>query len=260
MRITVRRPDDLGEDVKRRTDNVSRYVTEALTEKSSAKGSAVRAGSFREWRARALSIPTSTRRTVRCAGRETGRSPVEKPPGPSPASGLFFVSLSPASQRRTDFRMEGFDPGFFLDVRAGNSDVQDLWRSVTERDVPAAVSSVTLFEMARHGRVGRLDPEFADAVVERARVAFEQAGVDPVGVLSRAARIARGMGMPMADALIAASLEHVGCGRVHTSDGGFEEYEGRWRSYSYSGVPRLAKNCWRGRAAARCLGQGELSR
>lgn len=33
MRITVRLPDDLGEDVKRRTDNVSGYVTEALTEK-----------------------------------------------------------------------------------------------------------------------------------------------------------------------------------------------------------------------------------
>jgi len=33
MRITVRLPDDLGEDVKRRTDNVSRYVTDALTEK-----------------------------------------------------------------------------------------------------------------------------------------------------------------------------------------------------------------------------------
>ena len=33
MRITVRLPDDLGEDVKRRTDDVSKYVTEALTEK-----------------------------------------------------------------------------------------------------------------------------------------------------------------------------------------------------------------------------------
>jgi post-segregation antitoxin (ccd killing protein) len=33
MRITVRLSDDLGEDVKRRTDNVSRYVEEALIEK-----------------------------------------------------------------------------------------------------------------------------------------------------------------------------------------------------------------------------------
>lgn len=33
MRIIVRLSDDLREDVKRRTDNVSRYVEEALTEK-----------------------------------------------------------------------------------------------------------------------------------------------------------------------------------------------------------------------------------
>jgi len=33
MRITVRLPDDLGDEVKRRTDNVSAYVSEALAEK-----------------------------------------------------------------------------------------------------------------------------------------------------------------------------------------------------------------------------------
>lgn len=33
MRITVRLPDELGEEVKRRTDNVSAYVQEALAEK-----------------------------------------------------------------------------------------------------------------------------------------------------------------------------------------------------------------------------------
>jgi post-segregation antitoxin (ccd killing protein) len=32
MRITVRGPDDLGEEVKHRTDNVSAYVVEALPE------------------------------------------------------------------------------------------------------------------------------------------------------------------------------------------------------------------------------------
>ena len=122
--------------------------------------------------------------------------------------------------------MDGFDTGFFFDLRAGDSRVLKLWRSVTERDAPAAVSSVTLFELTRHGLVGRLDPEYTDAVVERAGVAYEQAAVDPIAVLSRAARIAHGMGLPMADALIAASLERVGCDRVHTSDSDFEGYEG----------------------------------
>lgn len=92
--------------------------------------------------------------------------------------------------------MEGFDTGFFFDLRTGETDVQDLWRSVMERDVPAAVSSVTLFELTRHGLLRRLDPEFTTAVVERAGVAFEQADIDPPDVLVRAARITHGMGLP----------------------------------------------------------------
>ncbi len=122
--------------------------------------------------------------------------------------------------------MDGLDTGFFFDLRAGTAAAEDLWRTVTERDTPAAVSSITLYEVSRHGLVGRLDRPFAEAVVERAGVAFEQAGVDPTEGLVRAARITHGMGLPMADALIAASLERVGCDRVHTSDSDFEKYEG----------------------------------
>lgn len=122
--------------------------------------------------------------------------------------------------------MQGLDTGFFFDLRAGSSETQTLWRTVTKRDDPAAVSSITLFELTRHGLVGRLDSEFTGAVVDGAGVAFTQAGVDSVDVLSRAARIAHGTGLPMADALIAASLEHAGCDHVHTSDSDFEAYEG----------------------------------
>jgi predicted nucleic acid-binding protein len=121
--------------------------------------------------------------------------------------------------------MEGLDTGFFFDLRAGTSKTQTLWRTVTKRDDPAAVSSITLFELTRHGLVGRLNSEFTGAVVDGDGVTFTQAGVDSVGVFSRAARIAHGMGLPMADALIAASLEHAGCDRVHTSESDFKAYE-----------------------------------
>jgi len=122
--------------------------------------------------------------------------------------------------------MEGLDTGYFFDLRAGTPETQALWRTVTERDDPTAVSSITLYELSRHGLVGRLDSEFTTAIVAEAGIAFTQAGVDSVDVLSRAARITHGMGLPMADALIAASLEHAGCDRVHTSDSDFEAYEG----------------------------------
>ena len=120
----------------------------------------------------------------------------------------------------------GLIPVFFFDLRAGTPETQTLWRTVTERDDPAAVSSITLYELSRHGLVGRLNSEFTAAIVGEAGVAFTHAGVDSVNVLSRAARITHGMGLPMADALIAASLEHADCDRLHTSDSDFEAYEG----------------------------------
>lgn len=118
------------------------------------------------------------------------------------------------------------DTGFFFDLRAGASTTQPLWRAVTKQDDPAAVSSITLYELSRHGLVGRLDSAFIGAIVEGAGGAFTQAGVDSVEVLSRTARITHGMGLPMADALIAACLEDAGCVRLRISDSDFEAYEG----------------------------------
>lgn len=50
--------------------------------------------------------------------------------------------------------------------------------------------------------------------------------MDPTDVLNRGERVAHGMGLPMADALIAASLEHAGADTLYTSDSDFEVYEG----------------------------------
>ncbi|MCS4223575.1 hypothetical protein GGP47_003025 [Salinibacter ruber] len=46
--------------------------------------------------------------------------------------------------------MEGLDTGFFFDLRAGRSGAQELWRTVTERDDPAAVSNhaLSVFQFA----------------------------------------------------------------------------------------------------------------
>jgi len=85
---------------------------------------------------------------------------------------------------------------------------------------------VTLFELTRHGLVGHLDVSFTKTIVEQADVAYEQAGIDPTEALGRGARITHGMDLPMADALIASSLEHVGADTLYTSDSGFGDYEG----------------------------------
>ena len=57
-----------------------------------------------------------------------------------------------------------------------------------------------LFELTRHGLVGRLDPSFTKTIVGSGNAAYEQAPMDPTEVLNRGARITHGMGLPMADA------------------------------------------------------------
>lgn len=122
--------------------------------------------------------------------------------------------------------MDGLDTGFFYAFLAGDEQATELWREIARQDRAAAVSSVTLFELLRHGLQGRLDRTFAEQTVQRAGVAYKQAGMDRVEVLERAARIAHGMGLAMADAMIAASLEEIGCERLYTADRDFERYGG----------------------------------
>jgi predicted nucleic acid-binding protein len=94
--------------------------------------------------------------------------------------------------------MDGLDTGFFFALRDGEDEPKTLWMRIIEGDQPAAVSSVTIFELLRHGYVGRLDRPSAEKIVGSAGMAFEHAGVDPTHVLQRAARITHGMGLSMA--------------------------------------------------------------
>lgn len=122
--------------------------------------------------------------------------------------------------------MDGLDTSFFFAFKEGHDRAVRLYRDITTHGREAAVSTVTVFELLRHGLAGRLDPDFTEAVAESVGVAFQRAGTDEQDVLRRAARIAHGMGLSMADALIVASLEAVGCERLHTADTDFERYDG----------------------------------
>lgn len=122
--------------------------------------------------------------------------------------------------------MDGLDTGFFFDLWEKTVPAQTLWEEITVHDEPAAVSTISLFEISRHALAGRLGRPFTDTIIQRSGAAFQQAPVDPVDVVRRAARMTHGMGLPMADAMIAASLESVGCDRLVTTDSDFEQYEG----------------------------------
>lgn len=123
--------------------------------------------------------------------------------------------------------MIGLNSGFFLSMcrrpRAGAAAFRAHPEGGEEK---ASVSSITLFEILHHGLRGAVPRELADTVVDRAGAAFVRADVDNRDVLRRAAAIAHGMELAMADALIAASLERVGCTRLDTTDNDFDRYDG----------------------------------
>jgi hypothetical protein len=91
MRITVRLPDDLGENVNRRTDNVSAYLRTSSQKKSSVKSGAEPAGSSWTWRVGARSIRTSTSKISNCAAPKTG-------PVPWPVSGRAARAIAALSR------------------------------------------------------------------------------------------------------------------------------------------------------------------
>jgi predicted nucleic acid-binding protein len=122
--------------------------------------------------------------------------------------------------------MIGLDTSFFFALADGVPEAVSLYRDAIEEREDLSASSMTVFEIRRHAFRGTLDRNFADDAILVIETTFTRAGVDDLEVLDRAARIAHGMGLAAADALIAASLEHVGCLEFYTADSDFERFEG----------------------------------
>ena len=122
--------------------------------------------------------------------------------------------------------MTGLDTGFFFRLVAGIDDVVSLFERIIRNEEDAAVSTVTLYELMRHGLRGSFPRATAEQLVADAAEAFRVAGTDDMAVLWRAASLSNGTGLSMADSLIAASLEHAGCSSIYTTDGDFDRYDG----------------------------------
>ncbi len=126
--------------------------------------------------------------------------------------------------------MIGLDTGFFFLLHQPAGEAARLLEQITREDEAAAVSTITLYELLRHGMRGAIPQAVVDLIVDNTAHAFYVAGVDAIDVLRRAAAIRHGMGLHMADALIAASLEHVGCTDIYTTNrADFERYTGPMR-------------------------------
>ena len=122
--------------------------------------------------------------------------------------------------------MIGLDTGFFFQLESKDNQAAEVFERIHAGQEIGAVSSVTIYELLKHGLKGSLPQHIVDLVVENAPEAFVTAEINELDVLRRAARVAHGMGLSMADAMIAASLENVGCDKLYTSDSDFAGYNG----------------------------------
>lgn len=122
--------------------------------------------------------------------------------------------------------MIGFDTGYFFRLAEKTDQAIHLLDTVLREEREVVLCTITIYELLRHRMRRSLDPAIVDLVLDN-RVAFQWTGTDSYDVLRRAAGIAHGMGLHMADALIAAGCEATGTETFYTRNvPDFEKYEG----------------------------------
>ena len=122
--------------------------------------------------------------------------------------------------------MIGLDTGFFFRLLEGDARAAQVWESVVAGDTVAAVSCVSLYEIERTALRGALDRAAADALLAGLPDLCRIVWLDSSDGLRRAARLAHGNGLAMADAIILTSLLDAGAEAVYTTDSDFTRYEG----------------------------------
>jgi len=118
--------------------------------------------------------------------------------------------------------MIGLDTGFFIELMNGNDEAIRLWKSCLDEEVELVVSSLTLFEIERLGLKGRLRD--ADAILDAIHSVTLVAWLDR-DMLSVAARLSHGLGIPAMDSLILVCLISNNCTEIYTTDAHLEAYQ-----------------------------------
>jgi predicted nucleic acid-binding protein len=120
--------------------------------------------------------------------------------------------------------MIGLDTGFFIELLNGNEEAVSLWKSGLDDEVELVVSSLTLFEIERLGLKGKL--RGIDTILDAIQGVTSVVWLD-LGILSLAARLSHGLGVPAVDSLILASLVSWDAREIWTTDAHFEAYQSK---------------------------------
>ena len=119
--------------------------------------------------------------------------------------------------------MTGFDTGFFVRLLEDDAAAVRAWESAVENG-DGMVSCLTLFELRRLGHRGVIDSNSVDVVIAGLPSVCKIVWLDSEEILSRAARISHGTGIPAMDSLILAGFEHCHADLVYSTDRHWERY------------------------------------
>lgn len=120
--------------------------------------------------------------------------------------------------------MIGLDTGFFIELMNGNEEAINLWKSGLDDEVEFAVSALSLFEIERLGLKGKLKK--SDAVLDAINGVTSVVWLDSE-ILSHAAGLSHGLGIPAMDSLILTSLITNGCTEIYTTDSHLQAYQSK---------------------------------
>ena len=118
--------------------------------------------------------------------------------------------------------MIGLDTGYFVRLVDGDQEAVRVWKGLVEGTQDACVSCVSLFELKRLGLKGAM-PEH-ETLCEGIMAVCEVVWIDSARMLSSAAKLSHGLGMPAADSLILAGLLARGARTIYTTDRHLEAY------------------------------------
>lgn len=120
--------------------------------------------------------------------------------------------------------MVGFDTGFFYKLLEAKEEQVELWTNLHDDEKIAIVSCLTLFELERLALKTQIEKEafevLSKAIPDVCKVVWLNNSI-----LSQAAKISHGTGIPSVDALILTSLLSNGATTIYTTDNHLKAYK-----------------------------------
>ena len=120
--------------------------------------------------------------------------------------------------------MTGLDTGFFLLLFKANEEAVAVWGGIRRGEQRGIISAITLFELTRHGLIGRTDRTRTSRFVELLPIVCRVVWIDEAEITTRAAALAHGNGLAMADAFVLDACLRAGCDTLYTTDADLLKY------------------------------------